>query len=170
MRPLNESESNEIEVVIAEIRSAFHGVPRGEISIHQAMSIDVFGSEKWMEQARSLDKETNWEDVPDDYIPKCENSLSHLDPKSWRYYLPCYMIWALRNFRTSNSFVIDSTVYSLTLPKEEDLKEYHLKRYHTLSRDQSMAVRKFLELMSKGWGFVDAYVAGIALRKHWSQF
>ncbi len=54
------------EAIIGRIRTAFHGVKRGQIAIHEAQVIDDYGSDQARAQARALDTEGSWEEIPDE--------------------------------------------------------------------------------------------------------
>lgn len=149
------------EAVIEAIRTAFVGVPRGAITIHEAEVIDVYGSDAEREAARVTDTEPCWDCVPDADIEVCTDALCYLDPEGWRYYIPAYMIWSLRHFRVSCSTVPDRTIYTFD-PSSPDLLEHNLARYELLDEAQSRAVCRFLRYMVNE-NFADVVVAKVAL-------
>jgi hypothetical protein len=115
--------------VIAAIRTAFAGVPRGAVTIHEAEVIDEYGSDAERAPARRLDTEASWDRVPDADIEACTTALCHLDPEGWRYYGPAYMVWSLRHYRVSNSIVSDFTIYTFDPSGDAGLREYKLARF-----------------------------------------
>jgi hypothetical protein len=161
--------------IIEAIRSAFAGVPPGRITVHEAEVIDGYGSDAEREEARRLDTEESWDLVPDQHIEDCPSALCHLDPEGWRYYLPAYMIWSLRHFRSSDSIVSDFTIYTFdfggTSTRVQDyLREYKEARFRLLSEAQSWAVCRFLRYMAANEDYADASVANQALDDIWGRF
>ncbi len=87
----------DIGPIIQAIEQAFAGVPRGSITLHEAEVVDSYGTEAERQRARKRDTEADWCEVPDSSIEECQNALPHLDPESWRFYLPAYMRHGLRH-------------------------------------------------------------------------
>ena len=80
------------------IENAFDGVVRGDgITLHQATVIDNYGSEEEFLAAAKLDTEVRWQDVPDSAIAENSGPFNFLDYAGFRYYIPAYMSWAVRN-------------------------------------------------------------------------
>ena len=157
--------------IIRSIQKAFAQVARGSITLHQAEVIDSDGSELDQQNARLLDQETSWDQVPDSSLEECTSALCHLDPESWRYYLPAYLVWSIRNYQHSDAIMIDFTIYSLKPSEENDLlTEYDMTRYRLLDHDQSTAVFHFLDFMAQQDEFVDAAAADEAIDLYWHQF
>jgi hypothetical protein len=162
---------DEAKAIIEAIRSAFAGVPRGCITLHEAEVLDSYGSDAERQKARRLDTEESWDRVPDRDIEGRTTALSHLDPEGWRYYLPAYMIWSLRHFRVSGSVVSDLTIYAFDLSScDSGLREYKMNRFRLLNHAQSRAVCRFLRYMAANDDYVDGGVANLALGEFWSQF
>lgn len=152
--------------VIAAIRTAFEGVPRGTVTIHEAEVIDEYGSDEERAAARRLDTEAIWDHVPDTDIEACTTALCHLDPEGWRYYVPAYMVWSLRHYRESNSIVSDFTIYTFDPSGDAGLREYKLARFRLLDAAQSQAVCRFLRHMAANDDHADGRVAAIALTEY----
>ena len=158
-------------VIIEEIIDAFRGVARGEITLHEADVWDDYGSEEEAEKARELDTESSWEEIPDEWIENCGGALSFYDPQSWQYYIPAYMIWALKYFRISDSIASDWTIYTFDLSENNpELKQDDMERFQQLNQKQSAAVCRFLRYMSRDNERVDGRVAKKALQKYWGEF
>ncbi|MFO0800167.1 MAG: DUF6714 family protein [Gemmataceae bacterium] len=153
------------------IRVAFAGVQRGSTTLHEAEVIDEYGSDQERSAARLLDVETSWDQVPDSFIEGCTTALCYLDPESWRFYIPAYMIWSLKNFRVSNSVVSDFTIYTFN-PSGSDAsgREYHMARYRMLDEAQSRAVCLFLRYMLANEDRADGSAANLALTEYWGVF
>ena len=90
------SDVTRIADLIAEITEAFDGVAREDgITLHQAIAIDDRKTDQEEWEARRLDTEQRWQDVPLEAIVACNNALSFLDRPGFRYYLPAFMVCAL---------------------------------------------------------------------------
>jgi hypothetical protein len=158
------------KAIIDAIRSAFTGVPRGQVTVHEAEVIDSYGTDTERRRARRLDIDERWDEVPDAHIEACDNALCHLDPEGWRYYIPAYMVWSLRHFRRSPSMTSDHTIYSFDpCSKDADLHEYQMSRFRLLDHAQSRTVCRFLRYMAND-GHADTTVAKRALRTYWGRF
>ena len=157
--------------IIAEIHAAFRGVPRGQITLHEAEVIDNYGSKEERINARKLDTEQKWEEIPDNHVEECTSALCHVDPESWRYYVPRYMEWSIRHFRTTDSAVSDFTIYTFDpSTTDSNLTEYSMTRYRLLNLDQCRVVFRFLRYMADNGDHADDRVANEAIRKHWGTF
>jgi hypothetical protein len=127
--------------IAAHIRRAFQNVNRkGGVSLHEADVIDDYGSETQKKQARTLDTENSWEQVPWDDIQHFHWALSFLDPIGFRYYLPAYMVFALHNPNTESA---ESVIFQLSVGTGNP-KNHSTKRFELLNDDQSCAVCEFL--------------------------
>jgi hypothetical protein len=82
-------------MVVAQIEQAFAGVSRGDgMTLHQALAVDDYAAPEVVEQARALDLDTDWHDVPKDVMATHCSFFSFLDAKGFRYYLPAAMLLA----------------------------------------------------------------------------
>lgn len=164
--------SDDAQAVIEAIREAFRGVPRGETTLHEGEVIDDYGSAEKRGKARRVDVERRWEDVPNAHVESCMHGIYHVDPASWRYYIPRYMVWSIENFQTNSSLLSDLTIYQLAPPNESHtgLRKHALERYRMLDAAQSRAVALFLHYMAQHDDDADAYAASEALRIYWGRF
>jgi hypothetical protein len=127
--------------VIETIRAAFSGVKRDEgISLREANVIDNYGTDEERAIARAGDTDTAWHEVPDTLLERACSALAFMDQKGLRYYLPAFMVWTLRNYATSNSFTVDSTIYALDVS--------HGRTMPVLSEAQLQACAAFLAFMA----------------------
>lgn len=156
--------------LLEAIRAAFAGVRRGAITIHEAEVIDSYGGATEREAARELDTEDTWEGVPNEVIPECQDALRHLDPESWRFYLPAYMTWAVKHFRHNQSIVSDFTIYACALSDDDEVRARQLERFKALSEEQAGAVCRFLRFMAANGDFADDVVAEQALEQYRGRF
>lgn len=115
------------DAVIASIVAAFVGVGRGDgVTLHEADVIDGYGSDEMRREARKLDPETRWQDVPEADIEHYHWALSFFDAEGFRYYIPAYMTWTLRYAETSDSISADYTIYAFTHTPPNDDRQFAL--------------------------------------------
>jgi hypothetical protein len=149
------------------IHQAFAGVTLGSgVSWREADVIDDYGTPDQRKLARNQDEKHNWSKVPDSLVGdlKYQSVLAFLDVEGLRFYLPVCMIYALKNYQTSQSLIVDSIVYRLTSQSDaEALKE-------VLTNDQKQCVIRFLDLCLKiGDDYFDVYKVESRLQKYWMQ-
>lgn len=153
--------------VIQQIESAFAEVSREDgITLHEADVIDSYGSPAERLAAREKDTDTCWQDVPAEVIARLYCSLTYLDPIAWRYYIPAYLVWTLKNYTTSDSNSLDSTLYSLDLT----LEDYDLPKFEALNLAQSQAVSQFLTFIFQYGDTFLQQTAHSALTQYWGKF
>lgn len=128
--------------LIEKISVAFKDVALGNgVSLHQARAIDDYEDPM---QARRIDAEVPWQEIPDDWIKKFHDVFTFMDAKGFRHAIPAYMIWCLKyNLQAENSF--GSTVSTL---KSRDLRERFF-RYLNITQEQ--VISEFLR-------FIDVFV------------
>lgn len=162
-------DSAEIAKLIEAIETAFAGVPRGAISLHEAEVIDSYGTEKERERARAYDQVEDWRDIPDASIEACPNALPHLDPVGWRFYLPACMRFSLRTVKERRTFDIDRVIYTLALYDDRILNHYARTRFQLLDAPQIEVVHRYLEIAATDDDLCDAVVARKALQRFWGR-
>jgi hypothetical protein len=162
---------DEPSATLDAIRRAFAGVPRGAVTLHEADVIDDYGSDAARREARRLDRDGSWDQIPDEDIERYSNVLCFLDPEGWRYHIPAYMTWTLRHFRASQSFTVDATIYTFD-PHVGDrhLRRHSGARFRLLDEAQSRAVCRFLRYMADQDDYADAGAARHALDAYWGRF
>ncbi len=97
------------EALIAQIANAFASVTRDEgATLHEAMAIDDRKTPQEQRAARRFDRDERWQDVPDTVIAASGAALNFLDAKGFRYYLPAFMIYELKNWENSALFTSSS--------------------------------------------------------------
>jgi len=168
--------------VIEQITKAFDGVSRGDgITLYEAEVIDNCGDEKERQEARKLDTETRWQDVPDKSLACGGNGcMSFLDSEGYRYYLPAFMIWSLRNTMSGperdniTHEEIVRTLGSMSYGKKY-FEPCKYRKYFTLKQKQSIAA--FLEFLMMWYHFdvpssYDNYLdeEQKCLDNYWGQF
>ena len=94
-----------------------------------------------------------------------------MNPISFRYYIPAYMVWSLKNYKTSDCLTANMTIDALELHDVEEVHDLHRARFSLLDHDQSRAVSLFLQFMVNNHeGFVDYSAAKKALSDYWEEF
>ena len=161
-------ELERVDNIIQSIEQAFAGVPRGSITLHEAEVLDSYGTDAERQDARSLDTEDDWRQVPDSSIEECPVALSFVDPESWRFYLPAYMRFGLKFLTDRNNGAIDHAIYSLDKGENPNLTDYKLERFRTLNVEQARAVQEFLAFACENEDFCDGRIARNALEAYWS--
>lgn len=155
--------------LINQITKAFEGVTRENgISLHEARAIDDYWVERYPE-ARKEDTDTRWQDVSDEWIEYFYDVFSFFDAKGFRYYIPAYMIWVLKNYQTTQSNSVDSTIYALCVWQNPSFDYDPYARFRLLNAEQSKAVYDFLNFMvNYAADWVDAGAAKKALNQYWA--
>jgi hypothetical protein len=156
--------------IIAEIENAFADVRRGNsITLHQARVLDDYGDEIVQAAARRKDTEIRWQDIPDAWIEKLADTLPFLDPEGFCYYIPAFMIWALRHYETSDSFAGAAAVYAFGVNPSG---EGQMARLRLFTPRQAAAIAHFLEYFAHraNGDHADNETAQEALDAYWQQF
>jgi len=165
----------DLSTVDATIEAAFLGVERDEeCTLHEAQlrdhTLDREISDAEWQAARGKDRETDWRQVPAEYLDECDAALSHATPRSWRFYLPAYMRRALR-LLDADTWLPGSVIFHLTYSgKSPMMASYKLERFNLLDVVQGEAVRQFLEYCRDHPGRRSYYQrdAELALGKYWA--
>jgi hypothetical protein len=167
-----QNEDVDLCAVLGEIELAFKKVRRGTgVTLHEAEVIDDHGSDAHRAKARTQDTEKRWQDVPDRDIENHYSVLSFMDAEGFRYYIPAYMSWTLRNFATSSSLSCDMTIYALTPSNHQKIADWQRERWQLLDASQSKAVLSFLKYMLKNAdGRADDSAAYAAIADYWGRF
>ncbi len=101
-------------------------------------------------------------DIPSDiYLERYAWGIDHLNPESYRYYLPYFMDYALRHGQRG-SILIDCILQSLRPPDRVPA------RFATLSSEQEEAVCAFLEHMTLQDGPIWQSRARQVLEEYWA--
>lgn len=140
---------------LQKIEAAFNGVARSETSLRQFRLTDKKGmsgkitKEEWNEAGRTR-VDGRWQEVPDSEILECDCVLAHMQAEEFRYFLPAYMRYSLRNLTSEyhENLICGMTIFSLTLSKRGDLRAYVLKQWSLLDNRQKVGIRGFLEFVS----------------------
>lgn len=137
----------EREALIAEITAAFAGVsPQGRATLRDAYYADNF---REMEIAWD-DRDTDWREVPADvleYFGFMANVFIWGNLKSFRYYLPAYLIYELRGGAAE---LVD---FALDLRVDPSMPFLEREEVRMFDRAQRAAIVRYLRyVMAFDWG------------------
>lgn len=171
MRTAMSDESDALrDQVIDEILRAFADVAREDgVTLHEAAVIDDYGSADERTAARRLDTDRRWQDVPDRLIEEYSDTLSFVDVKGFRFYLPAYMVWTVRHLEDTGAVSAMHTILSLGLIGDAGLRGWQLERLGSFDEAQSRAICGFLRFMAGRESFEDG-AARQALDAYWGRF
>ena len=143
--------------LIDQIRAAFNHVTLEDgISLNMTKYKDSGGSmQKYKERATS-DERCNWWAISDATLEKFTVTFPFTDLLGFRFYIPAYMIWTIRNHRNSDSIISDSTVYAID-PNHYLFKEVSFHKWFT--REQIGAMVEFLSYAVRNGDTLDGEVA-----------
>jgi hypothetical protein len=157
-------ELESVEKTSSIIREAFRGVELGNgLTIHEA-DLEGHDEDGAGEAARAKDPERDWMEIPDWKLERIHVLSSCFDVEGWRFHLPAYLIWTLKNWRTSTSITSDFVVWGLKLSNNS---EYKLERFRSLTVVQSKAVLAFLDHLDQFSGEPDARES---IDSYWGRF
>ena len=103
------------------------------MTLRQANAIDSYASAPAPDPAADA--------VSDTYLEQYCWGLPHLDPASWRHYMPALAEFALRHIGT-NSNAVGSLIHSLRRPDRDP------PRLASLTSAQEAVVRELLEMLA----------------------
>lgn len=101
-------------MLINQITSAFKDVTLEDgISLNMTEYYDCYETNpEFMKRARDDERE-NWQAISDATLEEFVVTFSFTDLKGFRFYIPAYMIWTVRNHVTSDNIIGDFTIYAL---------------------------------------------------------
>jgi hypothetical protein len=156
----------EINRLIVLIDDAFADVQIEDgTTLHEADLEGCYLDDSGRIAARVRDTGVDWRDVPDRKIELFGSALSFFDVKGWRFYIPAYMIWTLKNWRTTRSITADSVICDFTL--EPISEKTYAPRFASLNTRQASVVAEFLQFFCDYSGEADA---DRAMASYWYQF
>ncbi|HEY9607686.1 MAG TPA: DUF6714 family protein, partial [Allocoleopsis sp.] len=117
------------------------------ISLHAARALDDWHSLAEAKKiGQKMDRDTKWQEVPDEWIVEFHDIFSFLDVKGFRYYIPAYMVWSIKEPKASNSNSLNSLFYAF-----EERDGYYQSHFEILNQEQLDAISNFIE-------FVNSYI------------
>jgi hypothetical protein len=160
----------EADVVTRLIREAFQLQPIPKMTLHQAQladeTMDREISQKEYKDVGDRDAGRTWQDITDEEVISCDAALSHFDEASFVYYLPAYLLFAVRNCSAGWPDPAESTVGSVVFSVTHR-SPYTLGRFKRFSAEQRAAVIAFLELISEKGNHHERPEAQKALERYW---
>ena len=150
------------EQLLAEVRVAFCQVERRSDAELFAERADYL----WSEGLHG-GSGPRWE-VPAEAIAHEPHALGALTIAGFRFFLPAYLSWTIKNIHT-DYFTADTTIYALdTTDYSEPVLTERRARYGSLSSAQHAVVVKFLTWAAAHDDRLDAKAALRALTSYWS--
>ena len=158
--------------VIETISNAFAGVPQPEeITLHVAEAQDNYDY-AGAELHRKKDFRGPWQEVPEQHLENCQYALSYLDPVGFRFYLPAFMVWYLKNYQDPNKVKLDNTLYALD-PYIDDqaMRKHKEELFALLTPQQLSACARFVSFLAHdATGMTDEDFAARIYLEHWHLF
>jgi hypothetical protein len=132
--------------LVSMIEGAFDGVTLEDgVSLNECEFADSGGTATVFRDAAANDERENWRLIADD-LTRFEVTFCFTDLRGYRFYLPAYMIWTIRNFRTSNSIIADFTIYACD-PDRHQFKEMPFVQF--FDHAQLQAIVSFLQFCAE---------------------
>lgn len=162
--------------LINQIDKAFDGVEYSATSLRQFVLTDEYGLSRditdieWSEAGRNR-VDSKWQEIPDAEIAECGCMLAHMDAKEFRYFLPAYIKYTLKNYRESffGNNMLDGVIFSV-YPSTKDSNSYHynLKQLSLLNTKQELAIGAYLKFVASS-GIYESRDAEVALERYWNK-
>ena len=132
-------------LLIEKITAAFDGVSRQDgISLHAAQALDDYSSlEEAKKIGREMDRDTQWQDVPNKWLMQFQDIFPYLDPKGFRYYIPAYMVWSLKEPKASDSNSLSSLMWAI-----ENNNKHFQPHLEILNQEQLQVVSDYIEFVN----------------------
>jgi hypothetical protein len=155
--------------LIEQIHTVFGSAELGNgLSLHQARAMDRLQPPEDVLEARPLDTEERWQEIPDGKVEEFHYALTFMDPVGLRFHLPRYMVFALEH-PGLDSPAVDAAVYACDFGDE--MEQDVLAQFNAMSRRQMKTVARFLVHIAESRDEdYDTMVAAIALESFWYQF
>jgi len=156
----------ETESLIEEITAAFRHVERGNgTTLHEARAMDDYRSVEEQREARALDTDLHWWEIPKRKLEELNDAFGFLDAEGLRYYLAPFLIYSLE-YPESDWPVGDSAAFSLA-------RRDRIPDFAILCEAQSKMIARYLHFVSvvnRMEGGIIAESADEALQNYWSRF
>jgi len=136
--------------LIEQIKSAFADVKLDDgVSLNVTEYYDSGGTVEAFREKAKFDERLNWAAIPDETLEQFTVTFSFTDLKGYRFYIPAYMIYNVRNRETSNSIITEFTIYALDIDRYQ-FRDSPFVDFFTTS--QLEAICSFLEWESRNEG------------------
>jgi hypothetical protein len=139
----------------ARIFDAFAGVRLdGGVSLIEAEYADDYDVAP--DHLIALEEKDDWTKIINDRLCEFTVTFCFTDYRGFRFYIAPYMIWALRNFRTSDSIITDFTIYAIETDRYM-FADHFFREVFTL--EQVRCMHEFLLFACENEDHFDAGVA-----------
>lgn len=153
------------------ITSAFDGVALEDgISLSEARVIDDYGSDEERHEARRGDSEKSWLEVSDSKLTDLSDTFNFLCPKGLRFYLPAFMLSAVRHLHNEIAGLNGPLLYQLDFGPIAPPPSGPPERYTLLNEQQCKAVFLFLKHVAFFGDSSSVEDADYALRSYWNRY
>ena len=143
------------EELSARIFDSFAGVRLdGGVSLIEAEYADDYKTAP--DHLIALEEKDDWTKIIDDRLCDFTVTFCFTDYRGFRYYIAPYMIWTLRNFKTSDSIITDFTIYAIE-PDRPMFSNHPFSEVFTV--EQIRCMRDFLLFAFENEDHLDARVA-----------
>jgi hypothetical protein len=143
--------------LITQVEDAFEGVTLGDgISLNECEHADSGGSAGVFLERAKEDERSDWRRLVTDDLTNFTVTFCFTDLNGYRFYLPAYMIWTLKNYAVSDSIISDNTIYALD-PTRYQFERRPFTRY--FDQKQLDAILAFLEFCCQNDDYLDGDVA-----------
>lgn len=151
------------DALIREIGEAFDHIPKPpRITLQVARGIDDYVPDDELDELRDPNEGSRWQDLPSTVVEEYWDVHPFLCPIGFRYYLPVFMIWTIKNHRQSALSIPQWTISSLDCPDDEKLA--------LLDQRQRAAISNFLKYAIEHLDPFDAECADEVYEGLWKQF
>jgi hypothetical protein len=149
--------------LVNQIHHAFAGVRLEDgTSLNMTEYIDSAGCvPEFMEKAKT-DERDDWTAIPDKTLEEFTGTFSFTDLKGFRFYIPAYMSWTLKNHHKCDSIIGDWTIYAID-PNHYLFESTPFWQWFTTEQIDTMI--KFLEFAIRNPDSLDDTVAKANLRR-----
>ena len=143
--------------LIQKIQIAFKNVKLEDgVSLNMTEYKDSSGSIPEYKEKSLLDERNDWSAIPDSTLEQFTVTFSFTDLKGFRFYIPAYMIWTIKNFDKSNSIIGNFTIYAID-PNHYIFDKTSFTDWFT--REQITVMCSFLEFALQQNNMLDERVA-----------
>ena len=149
--------TKEAQKLIDKISNAFAGVRLEDgISLNMTEYHDAGGLFPEYAKKAESDERNDWSIIPEETLEKFTVTFSFTDLKGFRFYIPAYMIYTIRNYKSSDSIISDFTIYAID-PSHYLFESTSFHNWFT--QDQVTAMTEFLEFAIQSEDWLDETVA-----------
>lgn len=153
----------EEQKLLDRINRAFAGVKLDDgTSLNMTEYNDSGGCMPEYREKAKDDERNDWTAIADETLEQFTVTFSFTDLKGFRFYIPAYMAWTVRNHRTSSSIIGDFTIYAIN-PDHYLFETISFREWFTA--EQVDAMTKFLEYAIRNSDTLDCKVATENLAK-----